>query len=67
MDHHFGVGAQADVRGFEDRYYSGRRPNGIYIPRFRNLGDAATEQTYLRGFGYQGGGSRENWARGIRN
>jgi len=28
-----------NVEGYEDKYYSGRRPNGIYIPRFRNVGD----------------------------
>ncbi len=56
MDHHLGVGAQADAPGFEDMYYSGRRPNGIYVPRFRNLGDAASKRTdYIRGFGYQAG------------
>ena len=45
-------------------YYSGRRPNGLYIPRFRNLGDAASKRTdYLRGFGYQGGAGRPNWDR----
>ena len=37
MDHHKGAGANAQVEGFEDKYYSGRRPNGIYFPRFRNL------------------------------
>jgi choline dehydrogenase-like flavoprotein len=56
MDHHFLVGAQAEVDGFEDRYYAGRRPNGIYIPRFRNLGDDATRQRdFVRCYGYQGG------------
>jgi choline dehydrogenase-like flavoprotein len=64
MDHHFLVGAQADVDGFEDRYYAGRRPNGIYIPRFRNLGDDATKQkNFTRGYGYQGGASRTGWQR----
>ncbi|MDP3494326.1 MAG: GMC family oxidoreductase [Hyphomonadaceae bacterium] len=64
MDHHFLVGAQADVEGHEDRYYAGRRPNGIYIPRFRNLGDAATKQKdFTRGYGYQGGASRSGWQR----
>ncbi|MEZ5938439.1 MAG: GMC family oxidoreductase [Hyphomonadaceae bacterium] len=64
MDHHFLVGAQADVEGFEDRYYAGRRPNGIYIPRFRNLGDDATrKKDFIRGYGYQGGASREGWQR----
>ena len=59
MDHHFRVGAEGEYDGFEDQYYYGRRPNGIYIPRFRNI----TEQRddYLRGFGYQGSASRENW------
>jgi len=64
MDHHFLVGAQADVDGHEDRYYAGRRPNGIYIPRFRNLGDEKTKQKdFVRGYGYQGGASREGWQR----
>ncbi len=64
MDHQYRTGAEADVEGFEDKYYIGRRPNGIYIPRFRNIGnDKRTD--YIRGFGYQGGASRENWARGV--
>jgi len=64
MDHHLGVGAGAEAPGYEDMYYSGRRPNGLYIPRFRNLGDAASKRTdYLRGFGYQGGAGRPNWDR----
>jgi choline dehydrogenase-like flavoprotein len=64
MDHHLGVGAGAEAPGYEEMYYSGRRPNGIYIPRFRNLGDAASKRSdYLRGFGYQGGAGRPNWDR----
>jgi choline dehydrogenase-like flavoprotein len=59
MDHHLSAGAGADVEGFEDSYYHGRRPNGIYIPRFRNLGKE--QRDYVRGFGYQGGASREGW------
>ena len=56
MDHHFRLGASARVEGFEDKYLYGRRPTGIYIPRFRNWdGD---KRDYLRGFGYQGGASR---------
>lgn len=63
MDHHLGVGAGGEVEGYEDQYYFGRRPNGIYIPRYRNLfGD---KRDYLRGFGYQGGASRQGWAREI--
>ena len=60
MDHHFRVGAYATVDGFKDKYYFGRRANGFYIPRFRNVG--ADRRDYLRGFGYQGGASREGWS-----
>jgi choline dehydrogenase-like flavoprotein len=38
MDHHLGVGAGGRVEGYEDKYYFGRRANGFYIPRYRNLG-----------------------------
>jgi choline dehydrogenase-like flavoprotein len=61
MDHHLQVGARALVEGFEDRYYVGNRPNGIYIPRFVNFGK--DKRDYLRGFGYQGGASRSGWTR----
>jgi choline dehydrogenase-like flavoprotein len=60
MDHHLGVGASGTMEGFEDQYYFGRRANGVYIPRYRNIGN--DKRDYLRGFGYQGGGTRENWS-----
>jgi choline dehydrogenase-like flavoprotein len=63
MDHHFRVGASGRMEGFEDKYVFGRRPNGIYIPRFRNIGDE--KRDYLRGFGYQGGAGREGWGRNV--
>jgi choline dehydrogenase-like flavoprotein len=59
MDHHKQAGASADVEGFEDQYYSGRRPNGIYIPRFRNV--HKTQESYIRGFGLMGGAGRKDW------
>jgi len=63
MDHHYNLGASGDMEGYEDKYYFGRRANGIYIPRFANLnGD---KRDYLRGFGYQGAGSRQGWNREI--
>ncbi len=58
MDHHLGVGASGRWEGFEDMYYFGKRPNGVYIPRFANWG--SDKRDFLRGFGYQGGGSRGN-------
>ena len=63
MDHQLGVGATAVIDGFEDDYVFGQRPNALYIPRFRNWGN--DKQDYVRGFGYQGGASRQNWSRGL--
>lgn len=63
MDHHLGVGASGRVEGYEDKYYYGKRPNGIYIPRFRNMD--GEQRNYIRGFGYQGGASRSGWSREI--
>ena len=63
MDHQSVVGARGVVEGFEDKYVYGRRANGIYVPRFRNInGD---KRDYLRGFGYQGGAGRQGWSREI--
>src|ERR1700722_8364040 len=59
MDHHLGVGAGGTVEGYEDKYFFGRRANGVYIPRYRNFfGD---KRNYIRGFGYQGGGGRQGY------
>jgi len=63
MDHHFKTGAQGRAEGFDDKYYYGRRANGIYVPRFRNIGN--DKRDYLRGFGYQGGASRTGWQREV--
>ena len=65
MDHHFRLGASGRTEEFQDKYYKGRRPNGIYIPRFQNL-DAKSKKNYLRGFGYQGGASRESWWKSVK-
>ena len=56
MDHHFRCGAAGTMEGYEDYYIFGRRPTGVYIPRFRNVYN--DKRDYLRGFGYQGGASR---------
>ena len=63
MDHHLNVGASGRIEGYEDKYYFGRRANGFYIPRYRNLN--GEKRDYIRGFGYQGAASREGWSRDI--
>ncbi len=63
MDHHFRAGASGTAEGYDDKYYFGRRANGVYVPRFRNV--AGDKRDYIRGFGYQGGASRQGWSRNV--
>jgi choline dehydrogenase-like flavoprotein len=63
-DHHMGVDASGFTDDFNDRYYSGSRPNGIYIPRFRNLDRDSQRADYVRGFAFQGGSWRAGPSRG---
>jgi choline dehydrogenase-like flavoprotein len=63
MDHCMGGGAGGVIPGHENEDAFGNRPNGIYVPRFRNVN--SRHPNFLRGYGYQGGGYREDWTRGI--
>lgn len=63
MDHIKAGGADGVIPGNEDRVEFGRRPNGVYMPRFRNV--KSKHPDFLRGYGFQGGGYREGWERGI--
>lgn len=65
MDHQLGAGASASIKGFEDQYYKGRRPNGFYIPRFVNMPGKNSNKDFIRGYGYQGGASRSSWQRSV--
>jgi choline dehydrogenase-like flavoprotein len=64
MDHHYGAGASGTVPGFLDRRTIGRRPNGIYVARFRNVDAASASRDFVRGYGMQGGAGRGGWGRG---
>jgi choline dehydrogenase-like flavoprotein len=61
MDHIKWGGAEGEIDGFGDKRVLGARPNGIYVPRFRNVGSRHPE--FLRGYGFQGGASRAGWGR----
>ena len=63
MDHIYQAGASGRMPGFEDFYESGRRPNEIYIPRFRNI-NGDTQEDFVRGYGYQCSAHRLSWNRG---
>jgi len=62
MDHHFRLGAGGKIEGYEDKYFFGRRPTGLYVPRFVNIPSDSKKRDYVRGFGYQGSGSRGRWS-----
>lgn len=62
MDHHYGSGAGGTMPGYTNRTTFGRRPNGIYIARFRNV--TREHPDFLRGYGMQGGSGRNGWGRG---
>tara|TARA_A100001011_G_scaffold169034_1_gene178033 strand:+ start:3737 stop:5437 length:1701 start_codon:yes stop_codon:yes gene_type:complete len=65
MDHTYKAGARGIIPGFEEFYPYGYRPNGIYIPRFRNLsGDEGLG--FSRGYGYQGGAGRIGWGERLK-
>ena len=68
MDHIKWGGASGTFDGWSDRQTIGQRPNGIYVPRFRNV--TARHPDFIRGYGFQGGAGRAGWeakarARGI--
>jgi choline dehydrogenase-like flavoprotein len=56
MDHFKGLNISAEVDGFEDKYYYGRRPTNIYVPRFRNV--TSQHPDFLRGYHFGGSASR---------
>ena len=59
MDHIFMVNASGALPGqFEEYVIYGHRPNGIYVPRFRNLPGEESTLDFVRGYGYQGGAGR---------
>lgn len=61
MDHVVNEGTYGTFNGLLDKYYKGRSPGTIYIPRFQNLGNDTQTNDFVRGYGIQGKGERENW------
>ncbi|KAK0350690.1 hypothetical protein LTR94_028008, partial [Friedmanniomyces endolithicus] len=57
MDHIFRVGVSGDIPGMSEFVEYGRRPGGVYVPRFRNL--EAEDLPFKRGYGFQGGAGRQ--------
>ena len=61
MDHIKRAGASGTMPGWEDRRTIGNRPNGILVPRFRNLDKASAQTGFIRGYQFQGGAGRGGW------
>ncbi|MCX7285436.1 MAG: GMC family oxidoreductase [Novosphingobium sp.] len=58
MDHMYALSTAGIMPDYPaDSYHRGRRPTGIYVPRYRNVTEAG--EGYVRGFGYQGGVMRQ--------
>jgi choline dehydrogenase-like flavoprotein len=64
MDHIKGGGAGGEFAGWTDRRVIGERPNGIYVPRFRNL--TSRHPDFIRGYGFQGAADRDGWRAALR-
>src|SRR2546429_6804635 len=63
MDHIKWGGASGQIDGWTDRRVIGERPNGIYVPRFRNV--TTRHPDFIRGYGFQGGAGRAGWRAGL--
>ena len=64
MDHIKWGGASGEFDGWTDRREIGDRPNGIYVPRFRNV--TSRHPDFIRGYGFQGAGGRGGWHDALR-
>ena len=56
MDHTYRTGATGVFTQFNDFIDRGNRPNGIYIPRFQNIGKQ--DRDFVRGYNFQGAAMR---------
>ena len=64
MDHIKWGGASGQLGGWTDRREIGERPNGIYVPRFRNV--TSRHPDFIRGYGFQGAAGRSGWEAALR-
>lgn len=63
MTHNYRVRASGTYDGLQDSYYYGRRPNGVYMPRFRNFGNDK-QGNFKRGYALACSSYRQGWQRG---
>jgi choline dehydrogenase-like flavoprotein len=59
MDHIYALSVAGMLPQGPNTYYHGRRPTGLYIPRYRDVSEPGGD--FLRGYGFQGGVQRMGW------
>jgi len=64
MDHVKWGGASGDFDGWTNARTIGERPNGIYVPRFRNV--TSRHADFIRGYAFQGAADRDGWRAALR-
>lgn len=57
MNHNYRGRVGGSYDGFQDQYYYGRRPAGVYLARYRNVGKDV-QKTFVRGYAFAAGGGR---------
>ncbi|MDA0891482.1 MAG: GMC family oxidoreductase [Proteobacteria bacterium] len=60
MDHNYNAMVTADIDGYEDEYYSGRRPASLYIPNW-HYEPSRYHRDFKRGYALAGSASRVDW------
>jgi choline dehydrogenase-like flavoprotein len=64
MDHCYNAWSNGELEGYDDEFYSGRRPTGIYIPNFQYT-PSKYKKGYKRGYALGGSAYRDNWKIGL--
>jgi choline dehydrogenase-like flavoprotein len=54
MDHWSNIFTVGLMPQLSSAYFEGLRPNGVYVPRFRNLSGQDADADFVRGYGFQG-------------
>ncbi len=57
MNHNYRGRVGGSYDGFQDQYYYGRRPAGVYLARYRNVGKDV-QKTFVSGYAFAAGGGR---------
>ncbi|NVK54017.1 MAG: GMC family oxidoreductase [Alteromonadaceae bacterium] len=60
MDHNYNALVTARIEGYENEYYSGRRPASLYVPNFR-YEPSRYHTKFKRGYALAGSASRADW------